>query len=659
MSRPDLLALSHDDLAALSTRGKVKEALRDLDAGDITGELSERPDGTLHVRWNDGRWSELPPKGALRAGRCACGAVEPCKHLVRLVLLYQRQRGTATAVMGPWDPGEISDAELRQYYRPATLARLRRQFDAGILAELVRGTRPVAHLQVPHCRVRFLVPGDVRFTQCGCAGAAPCEHVALAVWAFRALPADRPSGIISAGAEAPPVPADLLDEMEAVAHDWVGHGVAGVGQGGADRLARLVPRCEASDLIWPAEILRAVQQQWQAHADQDARFEPVAMVALLGELVVRLDAIRTAPPGLPQRLVRGTTADRDVKVGFGEYLGLGCEARPGRQSTTLAVYFFDPDSLGVVAFTRVLLRAEGRSVAQLGQQTALQGLSFHALGRSLLQVQGGRRSAARELIPGRSPCTVREQDRLAWEEVPPPVGSDDFAELESRLDALPPSALRPRRLSEDVHVLTVAETRAAGFDAARQTVTAQLVDRAGRVVLLEHPYTTIGQGGAEALLGALAAPGARLRWVSGRVRRTARGLVVEPFGVVLEQAGQRRLVQPWIDLAPVPTGRHPVVVQETSAGQDPLRDYLAELEERLGDLVVAGLGRADDQLAQQWRALGQRGAELGFARFVQTIEALTRLIEQRVHTVRWDPGPARRSLLRLLGLVRLARDLAG
>ena len=38
MARPDILALSDDDLAALATRGKVKEARKELDDGRVTGE---------------------------------------------------------------------------------------------------------------------------------------------------------------------------------------------------------------------------------------------------------------------------------------------------------------------------------------------------------------------------------------------------------------------------------------------------------------------------------------------------------------------------------------------------------------------------------------------------------------------------------------------
>ena len=187
MPRADILSLSEDALAALATRGKVKEARKELDDGRISGTIVEDA-GAVRVTWSDGLTTEVPADTPLRAGRCSCGGVGVCKHLVRLALLVQRAANAAGPVVAePWNPGAITDDELAKHLRAATITKARQLDEAGTLAEVVRGTRPVARFHVPSCTVRFLVPGDVRYSACDCARPAPCEHVALAVWAFRRL----------------------------------------------------------------------------------------------------------------------------------------------------------------------------------------------------------------------------------------------------------------------------------------------------------------------------------------------------------------------------------------------------------------------------------------------------------------------------------------
>src|SRR5262249_8123730 len=231
----------------------------------------------------------LPANATLAGGKCSCNAIGTCKHLVRLVLLYQRQAAPPPPTE-PWDPGATSDNELGHHYRPAALKKLRHQFDTGVLAELVRGTRPVARFHVPLCTVRFLVPGDLRYTHCDCAKAAPCDHVPLAVWAFRHLDPQRRAGIVAAGAAAPPVAPDLLSSLDETLVEFASQGISGAGMGWTDRLARLEEKCRSADLVWPAELLAELIHQQECYAGHDARFDPQRVADRLGELVVRLDA---------------------------------------------------------------------------------------------------------------------------------------------------------------------------------------------------------------------------------------------------------------------------------------------------------------------------------------------------------------------------------
>src|SRR5204862_5522054 len=119
-----------------------------------------------------------------------------------------------TGAPEPWDPGQIGDDVLSAVFRPAAIAKARGEFQQGLLVELVRSAKPSARFHVPPHTVRFLVPGDIRYTHCDCAEPAPCRHVPLAVWAFRMLESSAAAGLLSTQQVALSVPNALVDDLE-------------------------------------------------------------------------------------------------------------------------------------------------------------------------------------------------------------------------------------------------------------------------------------------------------------------------------------------------------------------------------------------------------------------------------------------------------------
>ena len=169
MPRPDLMALSPDDLAVLTNRGTVKRAQRELESGEIRGELDEAADGEVSARWSDGVECRLPHGKVIGEGRCTCPATELCRHLIRTVLAYQKrvvavppagvESPAPAEPSGPWDPGQIGDDALAVAFKPAALTRALGEFQQGLLAELVRGAKPSA---VPRAAAYGPVPGAGR-----------------------------------------------------------------------------------------------------------------------------------------------------------------------------------------------------------------------------------------------------------------------------------------------------------------------------------------------------------------------------------------------------------------------------------------------------------------------------------------------------------------
>ncbi|MFF3618413.1 hypothetical protein [Streptomyces sp. NPDC002467] len=111
VTRTDLLALDLDTLAALANRGLVKRAAKERDAG--AGAVpSVGADGTLDGVFPDGTRVSLPPGVGLDQGSCTCGASGICRHLLGLVLAWQRAEaeGPGTGGSAPGAAGSESPA---------------------------------------------------------------------------------------------------------------------------------------------------------------------------------------------------------------------------------------------------------------------------------------------------------------------------------------------------------------------------------------------------------------------------------------------------------------------------------------------------------------------------------------------------------------------
>ncbi|MFD6716363.1 hypothetical protein AMK25_12095 [Micromonospora sp. TSRI0369] len=254
MTREDLIALTPDVLAALSNRGLVKRATKEVDAGERP-VLTEDTDGAVRAAYPDGVTVTLPPGGGLAAARCSCPAPGVCRHLLTVVLTYQRTHaaapdrdtapgngaapdqkaapdreaaldgkavpgrragpgGQGAPGLGPshdrgaapgredaaagsepsrWSPGDVTDEELSAAIGAPALAAARRRLRRGYSAVVHRpdAADPVPRVELPTGTVRFLVPGQIGYAR-GDAADDGGESIALAVWACRAADRQHP-----------------------------------------------------------------------------------------------------------------------------------------------------------------------------------------------------------------------------------------------------------------------------------------------------------------------------------------------------------------------------------------------------------------------------------------------------------------------------------
>jgi hypothetical protein len=293
---------------------------------------------------------------------------------------------------------------------------------------------------------------------------------------------------------------------------------------------------------------------------------------------------------------------------------------------------------------------------RLAARPALKGVSLAALGAGQLLLQGGKRTPSCRLLPGRARFSFTPQS-FQWESLRAPALVEDFAELGVRLAAAPPASLRPRRLGADLYVLAVSAVTTAEFSEIDQTFYAVLCDSSGNEALMACPYSGRAHEGMDTLIARVQAAPNYVRFVAGHVRRAGSMLVVNPISVVIEEAGGRVMLQPWVDRlgarVAAETGEPREDAEDAS---DPIAAYPEELFTALGEQWLLGLRRAD---AITWRELQNRGAALGFDRLIRPVARMAEALEQRSSSVQWSAADAALAMLETGVLVHLARETAG
>ncbi|NDJ62981.1 MAG: hypothetical protein GYB67_17810, partial [Chloroflexi bacterium] len=605
LRRDDLLALDDDDLVALSNRGVVKRSQKDLDEGKVTGDITVADDGTVTVVWSDEVTCTLPPGVTIADSQCTCpkSGIEICRHLVRSVLAYRAwaaenlsEDEAAAPASETWDPGAITDEMLAEHYKKAKLTTQRKKFEAGQVIELVRSFNPTARLHNLGLTVRFLVPGDIRYTRCECDEPMPCSHVPLAVWGFRLLADDQISGIVESHVEVQPVPVETLDAVAETLDDLAELGLSGVSPVVIERLKRLSAACATEGLVWPGAILEDIVNEYERYSQHDSRFSPTSLAELVGELMIRIRAIRGETTTVPSLFVRGGENDRPKSIGTAQLVGLGCGVTIQRDGARLTAYLQDLETGIVVALPRRYpdpkpdSSQEPLAFWQLAGRSALKDIPLHTVGARQLLIKGGRRTANYSYTAGRQPVSAQPQ-KYQWDRLHPPVLAADFREIWGRHIAQPPASLRPRRLGEDLAVCAVAGVEEAVFDTVNQAVMAVVTDANGEQALLHHPYTTRGHQGVEALLWWLKHHPDDLRYVSGQIEPGRSGLIINPLALVFEVAGERHMVQPWVDTWSGDTTLDARSLADLpSLARDPIRAYPAAVLDAVGELLLIGLG---------------------------------------------------------------------
>ncbi|MCX4695555.1 hypothetical protein [Streptomyces sp. NBC_01408] len=639
--RADLLALDAGTLAELANRGLVKRAVKELDAG-AGAMVSPDGDDTLHGRFPDGTRAALPPGAGLGQGTCTCGAPGICRHLLGLVLAYQRTAAApgpspttgaegeaeereaavgeaAAGAAAAWSPGDLDDEALASAVGSRAVAAARRVLARGYTAQLHHPTaeEPVAWAELPTCTVRFPVPAPdgVGHAVTDAAGDRRGEMIVLAVWAFRAAVDDGPAGPLTqvdvgGSAARSSSGGPELDTAAALLHDLLLDGAGHAGPVLATALRRVRDQLSDRALHWPAGTLTELVEQLDDHAARGARYRAERHALLITEFHARLRAARAAtdaatgatdetgtarrsPLAVSQVLgsgERGDTALRRVRL-----TALGCRISGTPQDRTAEVFLAHGAAGTALVLRRRWELAEGQEPT--GPELAarrLAGSSLGAVARGNLVSDSASRTPARSVVIGgaRLASTGVTPVGSAWEDLPEPLLLRDFAAHARALEQLPPFLVRPRIEADSVHVVEVHAVEEIGYDPAQQRLEARVRDARGAVATVSAAYNPYSPDSLDVLAGALDGGRGEVRYLSAFVHGTGHGLSFDPIAVMTAEG----VTVP--DLAPAPATGSVQVAAVRARPRDPLA---GALEAALAALATAA-GRGLRHLGEGARA---------------------------------------------------------
>ncbi|MDX2094236.1 MAG: SWIM zinc finger family protein [Kofleriaceae bacterium] len=540
MNRPDLLALTADALMRLSNVGLVKRAQKELASG-VVPTLVEDADGTVTATARDGASTRLARGVALQQTTCTCGSTQVCRHRLAAVLAYQQQHAaSAPADQGPdpaWDPGTITDDALLRCCGEQLVARARATLARGLVATTRPGTRnaegqPIApSVLLPTATVQFLVPGDVAYAKCDCAKGQACEHIVLAVHAFRAGPGGgvftlAATGTVPTVEAAGPTPAHTA-VIEALAH-LVRFGLTAPGS--VPKLVHARAAAERERWWWIVDGLESVERLAEAYQRQSARFRLPLLAQEVGELVARVRASLAPTSPLPARWILGSDTAAETPMEQVRLLSLGARLDADDDRRMVRLYFADPDTATVLVLDKTW-PDETRNGHDLGSLFAASRMSIADLARGELITRAARRRAngAIDLGAARGMKSSVLPSTGSWASLPEPLLVRDLAAHAARLRSLPPRCLSPRGLGVGVVVVQLGTARELDVSGDGQAVTANVEDTAGNRLVLTTHYRQVSPGAVDATADALRAGATH---VAGHLHRGPDGWWMEPLALM-------------------------------------------------------------------------------------------------------------------------------
>ncbi len=593
--RPDLAALSDEVLVTLANRGLLKRARKMLAKG--RGPVVSVEGEVVVGVFDDGVKTRLEPGVPLAESDCSCGAPGVCRHRIAVVLACRD--AAPPPPVEDWSPAEFDDAALidglgkRLFDRASRLAR------RGLVVEVLGDGSPTARLLT--CTVRFLVPHDLGYARCDCKVPELCEHVALAVFAWRR--AARVPSIVELGARAD-LDLSSLEELVDLSRGLIEEGVVNAPESLVQRFAVVRSRLAEHDMVWPLDLCEDIEDLLGAYRARSARYRSELAAELLVEPTARLRAVQArgrTPPGW----VLGTAEARQTSLEKTTLVALGCRIEAFGRQRQAEVYLAEPGSGTVLVLRRTWNPRDDQEppdAPALARRVVAGGVKLRALAAGQVITQVARRRANRLLVLGRGRTSATPQPG-DWDKLPPPLRVSSLSELAHHRASRAPRMLRPRLLAEGVVVLPIQSVLGLRWAAGEQAAVGLIELPGGEVVEVVKRHRGVVPGACAAVIEALSS---EPRFVAGELTRGPGGFELDPLSIVTSDG----VVV--VELAPARP------VHGTSRGEsapiEPVGEALSAALALLAEGAHVGLSSATSSWVQRLGHGQQRLERVGLAR---------------------------------------------
>ena len=628
-ARPDLLHLSPEALAHATNAGIVKRAKRELEGGyRPQWDLDEH--ATLTARFPDGIVTTWPQGSPIELAHCTCGAAKVCRHRIVTALVFREDASQAAtadvATRGLASPGQVPDASLVSLI-PAPLMKLATQELASGLSVEIRRTaagEPCDTARLPASTIRFWGGAAIETARCDCIRGVACEHVALAVWAFRLADAEHP-GVAAVqvrlgheGARASLDPAPYRAWLETLLRHGVSEGATPMVQ----TLSLAITAARAAGAQWLDVLLGDIETWSTAYANRSALYQPEQGLDLITEL-----ALRAAAGNLPgnARSVLGIGQPGETELDRLRLMCLGARTLRDGETRRTRMILADVDTGTRLVVTKEWSVPDGQfanEAALRASERVAPGVRLEQLAQGQLLAQQAKRLAdgSLKLAKARSSQNSVLPQAADWGMLAAPVRLSRVRELVAYKQTNPTEQVLPRHAAGQFFIFTPQQTGQVLYDPAEQTLTAMMHDQEGQTIIVRRTYENHVRNALDAFAAAFAGNFGPVRHVAGTLRWMQGHPVIEPWAFACDSIVVLDFAAASGALARVPIGHVPLETEE------PVSRALHNLRRVLATLLHHGVTRLPRSWADDSGEATRQLRGLSLHELTQRLENFTRSV---------------------------------
>ncbi|EKO59383.1 hypothetical protein LEP1GSC082_1231 [Leptospira kirschneri str. H2] len=637
--RQDILSLSLQELEVLTSKGTVNRALKDIESG-TKGEWKETENGSIEVVWEDSVTCILPGSVPIQESSCTCSSTGVCRHIIRTIVAYQKRTISDKPNLS-WNPGSISDESLRSFISASSFTKAKSIFNSGIAVELDRTDVPVAKIHGLGT-VHFPVPNDIRYARADCKGSLGEQIIAVAVWSFRLTHLEKE--FVSTNIQEIKISSDITDRANIILKEIVQYGFQGASEYLKERLSQLERSCLEEGLLWPAEVLSELQEEYSKYLLHDSLFDPDQVVYLLGEWIIRMDALKENKGAIPSLVISGDTKTYSSELIVRSLIGLGSGIKVLQKGFVVLSYFADPKSDKILLYECSFEKHTEEPFHSIGNFTVFKGIPLHNFGKSSIVSSSIKKTTSGKLQFSNK-LTLNPQT-FFFESLSENILSNNFNETIKILLEKPPRPLGPRWAAGNFFVFKVERFTQPHFDNILQQMNIELEDQNGNIAYAQLPYYSRASDGIENLQHALV--DSHLRYVCGIADVTSGRLYIKPVSFVIEQGGNRTMLQPYLDPKSHSDKSNFQTQNQVRSETDSLKNYITELRTTISEVCLIGLKQYGK--INHWKKLVQQSENLG-------LKKISTLLESIITSIQSSKDPNVSPILILTALLCLSKEM--